>query len=842
MLHGRQRERATLDGLLNAVRAGESRALVIEGEAGVGKSALLDHLRERATGCRVTRAAGVQSEMELAFAGLHQLCAPMLDRLDRLPGPQRDALATAFGLARAEAPDRFFVGLAVLSLLSEVADERPLVCIVDDAQWLDLASVETLGFVARRLLGESVALVFAVRDGIALETLTGLPRMHVEGLSPEDAGALLRSVILGPLDERVAERIVAETRGNPLALLELPRGLSTAQLAGGFGLPVTGPLAGRIERSFQRRLEELPSAARWLLLIAAAEPVGDPSLVWRAARRLGIDAEEAAATTTAADLVTLGTHVRFRHPLARSAVYRGAPMDERRAVHEALAEETDAATDPDRRAWHRAQAAAGPDDTVAAELERSAGRAQARGGLAAAAAFLERAMALTGDARLRTRRALAAAQAAHDAGACDAASVLLTTAERGTLDELDRARAERLRARIGLTRRRGSAAPKLFLRAAQRLEPLDAELARETYFEALGAALTTGHRAMLDEAVQALRRPPGLQTARAAELVMIGQALMVTEDRATATPVLKRALEAFRSEPLSGEDELRALAFACIVAVNLWDDEAWVVLSARHVGLARDAGALAVLPIALELHAAALVMSGRLQRRADPAGRGRRDRHGDRQRAADRRRAAARGLAGRRGARARPDRGCDRRRLRTRRGEHGHARRVRRRLAVQRAGTLRLRAGRRTAVLRAARSPLVPQGPGRDSGGRRPQRRARRRRRRARAAAGRDGSSGHGLGARHRAAHARAAQRRPGSRRAVPRRDRAARPHPRGTRARARPPAVRRVATPRPATRGRPLAPARRPRGVRRDGRPGVRGSRRARAARDGRDRAQTRL
>ena len=405
MLHGRHGERETLERLIGAVRHGESRALVVEGDAGVGKSALLADVCAHATGCRVARAAGVQSEMELAFAGLHQLCAPLLDRLDRLPEPQRDALAIAFGLAGGDAPDRFFVGLAVLGLLAEVASERPLMCLVDDAQWLDQASAQTLGFVARRLVAESVALVFAAREDN--DALAGLPRLRVEGLADADAHALLRSVVAGPLDDRVAERIVAETGGNPLALLELPRGL----LAGEFG--VSGPLAGRIEDSFQRRLEELPAATRRLLLVAAAEPVGDPALVWRAAQQLGIATDAAAP---AAGWLTIGTHVHFRHPLVRSAVYGAAAPDERRAVHEALAEATDPELDPDRRAWHRAQAAAGPDEAVATELERSAGRAQARGGLAAAGAFLERAVALTADPARRARRALAAAQAQHDAG------------------------------------------------------------------------------------------------------------------------------------------------------------------------------------------------------------------------------------------------------------------------------------------------------------------------------------------------------------------------------------------------------------------------------------------
>src|SRR3954451_5326263 len=385
MLHGRQRERVALDGLLRAIRRGESRTLVIEGEAGVGKSALLGYVREHLRDCRVTRAVGVQSEMELAFAGLHQLCAPLLDGLERLPDPQRDALATAFGLARGDAPDRFFVGLAVLSLLSDAADRRPLVCIVDDAHWLDRASAETLGFVARRLLAESVALLFAVRDNVPQEALAGLPALHVDGLTPTDAHVLLRSAVAGRLDERVADRIVAETRGNPLALLELPRGLTPAELAGGFGSLDVVPLANRIEQSFLRQLESVPDETRRLLLTAAAEALGDVTLLWRAAGRLGLGIN-AAAPARSEGLIELGARVPFRHPLLRSATYRSATVAERQEIHQALAEATDPDTDPDRRAWHRAQAASGPDEAVAAELERSADRAQARGGAAAAAA------------------------------------------------------------------------------------------------------------------------------------------------------------------------------------------------------------------------------------------------------------------------------------------------------------------------------------------------------------------------------------------------------------------------------------------------------------------------
>jgi len=384
---GRRRECDALDRLLADVRAGRSRVLVVRGEAGIGKTALLDHLAAGASGCRVARAAGVESEMELAFAGVHQLCVPLLDRLPRLPEPQREALATAFGLSALRAgaaPDRFLVGLAVLGLLSDAAAKRPLVCLIDDAQWLDRASAQVLAFVARRLLAESVALVFAVRepgggqaDG---QAFAGLPPLAVGGLGDDDARALLDAVLPGRLDERVRERIVAEARGNPLALLELPRGLTAAEMAGGFALPDAGPLASRIEQSFLRQLHALPDETRRLLLTAAAEPVGDVPLLWRAAERLGI-APDAAAPAEAAGLVELGARVRFRHPLVRSAAYRAAQAPDRQAVHRALADATDPDADPDRRAWHRAHAATGPDEAVASELERSSERARGRGGL-----------------------------------------------------------------------------------------------------------------------------------------------------------------------------------------------------------------------------------------------------------------------------------------------------------------------------------------------------------------------------------------------------------------------------------------------------------------------------
>jgi hypothetical protein len=542
-LTDRLSERDRLDRLIEAVRAGGSRALVVRGEPGVGKTALLEYLAGRASGggCRLARAVGVQSEMELAFAGLHQLCAPMLDRLERIPEPQHDALRTAFGIGSGSPPDRFFVGLAVLSLLSEVAGDRPLVCVIDDEQWLDRASVQALGFAARRLGADPVGLVFAARDPGA--DLVGLPELEVTGLGDDDARALLASAVAGPLDARVADLIVAETRGNPLALLELPRGLAPAELAGGFGLPGAAPLTGAIEDSFARQLAALPGQARRLLLLAAADPSGDRALVWRAAGRLGIPVAAATAAVEAG-LAEFGGRVRFRHPLARSAAYRSAPLADRQQMHAALAEVTDPQTDPDRRAWHRAQAAPGPDEDVAAELERSAGRAQARGGLAAAAAFLARSVALTADPARHAERTLAAAQASMQAGAFGAALDLLAAAEAGPLDEFARARVDLLRGQIAFASSLGSDAPPLLLKAAKRLEPFDLELARETYLTAWRAAGMAGHLAgagvlvEICRAAQALPRAPGAP--RPLDVLLDGLALLITDGRAAATPTLQQ--------------------------------------------------------------------------------------------------------------------------------------------------------------------------------------------------------------------------------------------------------------------------------------------------------------
>jgi DNA-binding CsgD family transcriptional regulator len=588
-------ERDALDGLIEAIWAGESRALVVRGDPGVGKTVLLDYLTGRARGCRVARAVGVQSEMELAFAGLHQLCAPLLNQLGKIPVPQRDALQTAFGISAGPPPDRFLVGLAVLSLVSEVAGERPLICVIDDEQWLDRASVQALGFTARRLGADPVGLVFAARDPGA--ELTGLPQLVVDGLGDQDARALLASALAGPLDARVADLIVAETRGNPLALLELPRGLTPAELAGGFGLPGAAPLTGRIEASFARQLAALPGQARRLLALAAADPSGDRALVRRAAGRLDIPVR-AGAPAVEAGLVEFGARVRFRHPLVRSVAYQSVALAERQELHAALAEVTDPAVDPDRRAWHRAQAAPGPDEDVAAELERSAGRAQARGGLAAAAAFLEKSVTLTADPARHAERALAAAQASMEAGAFGKALELLAAAEAEPLDEFQRARVDLLRGHVSFASGSVSDAPTLLLNAARRLEAFNLELARETYLTAWNAAHITAHldgETALVEICRAVRALPALGgNSRALDLLLDGLARLITEGHAAATPALQRAAKALVDLPV--DDVLRWGWVATAASSLTWDYEDTDAVEARHVQLVRDAGALAHLP------------------------------------------------------------------------------------------------------------------------------------------------------------------------------------------------------------------------------------------------------
>jgi DNA-binding CsgD family transcriptional regulator len=609
-LLGRASEREVLERLVAGVRAGQSRVLVLRGEAGVGKTALLGHLSAAAEGCRIARVAGVESEMEFAFAGLHALCAHMLDHLGHLPSPQRDALSTAFGRSAGPPPDRFLVGLAVLSLLADVAEERPLICIVDDAQWLDRVSAQTLAFVARRLLAERVGLVFALRETGDEDVLEGLPELVIEGLAHDDARLLLDATIPGPLDERVRARILGEADGNPLALIELPRGLKPIAVAGGFGLPGEMPLTSRIEQGFVRRLEPLPAETRRVLLLAAAEPVGDVPLLWRASELLGIG-PDAVGPAQAAGLVEIGARVRFRHPLVRSGVYRASDPSERREVHRALAEATDPVLDPDRRAWHRAHATAAPDEAVAAEMARSADRAQGRGGLVAAAAFLQRAAELTPDPAVRVERSLAAAQAKLDVADAASAADLLAAAELGPLDALQRARLERLRAQIAFANQRGRDAPPLLLEAARRLEPLDAKMARETYLEAIAAAMFAGRLGIGPderEVAEAARAASRVQALGAAEALLDALVTRFTDGYAASVAPLSRALRAFGEA--DGDGDRRWLWLACRLAQDLWDDELWHLLATRGVRVARATGALNLLPNAANYLAALNVHSG----------------------------------------------------------------------------------------------------------------------------------------------------------------------------------------------------------------------------------------
>jgi len=612
-LVGRRRERVQLDRLVDAVQHGESRVLVLTGEAGVGKTALLDYVCERAAGCQVRRCIGVQSEMELVFSGLDQLCGSMLTRIERLPDPQRDALLTAFGLSPGPAPDRFLAALAVLNLLSEVAEERPLICLVDDEQWLDRASAQACTFVARRLDADPIGIIFASRDP-SPET-TGFAQLPLEGLRAAEARSLLDTAIASSIDARVRERIIAETRGNPLALLELARASSRAELAGGFGLPGAAMPPADIEREFRRQLDGLPAPTRQFLQLAAADPIGEPPLVWAAAERLGLTAE-AVTPAVEAGLLGLSSEVRFRHPLVRSAVYRSASRQARIAAHDALAQALDPRTDPDRRAWHRAQAANEPDEHVAADLERCAAAAQARGGLSAMAAFLELSARLTPESAARADRALAAAQARVQTGAHESALTLLAEIEAGQLSDVQRSRADLLHAQLAFIASRGRDAPPLLLRAADRLAPVAVALARDTYLDALSAALFAGRLSApgggsRDVAVAARSAPRASEPPRGSDVLLDGLAGLFVEGCTVGVPTLKQALDMF-SGGLSTAEQLRWMWLACVTALHVWDDERWALLSDRYVTFARKIGALAELPLALSMRTYGHLFAGEL--------------------------------------------------------------------------------------------------------------------------------------------------------------------------------------------------------------------------------------
>ncbi|MCM3661514.1 AAA family ATPase [Georgenia satyanarayanai] len=619
---GRRAERDTVEQLLALARSGRSGTLVVRGEAGIGKTALLEHARNAAGAAfRVETLVGVEAEAQFAFAGLHQLCAPLLSRADALPAPQHSALAVAFGQRAGAAPDRFLVGLATLNLIAEAAEERPILCLVDDAQWLDEASAQVLAFVARRLVAERVAMAFAVRDGPVVRAFAGLPELRLGALSEEEARTLLSAGVHAPLDDGVRDRIIAESRGNPLALVELPLGAPPARLAGGFELPDPASVPHRVEESFRRRSSGLPPATQQLLLVAAAEPTGEVALLWRAAAHLGI-AADAAAPAEAAGLLEIDSRVRFRHPLARSAVYGVASPADRRRAHRALASATDPSRDPDRLAWHRARAVLGVDEEVAGEVERLATRARDRGGLAAAAAFLQEAAELSSEPVQRARRALEAAEAKHRAGASEAALSLLGVAAAGPLDVSERARVELLRAHVAFHLRRDPEVPGMLLHAARMLAPLEPALSRETHLHALDAAILNGGDAV--GIAEAVRTAPASESpARPVDLLLDGLATALTQGYASGVPQLRHALEAFRDGAYTGPEPDRHddawLWLAGRTAVGLLDDELVHALATRNVQRARTAGALATLPTALNLLSITSVLMGRLGRATELA-------------------------------------------------------------------------------------------------------------------------------------------------------------------------------------------------------------------------------
>lgn len=625
-VRGRSRERDEIGRIIAQAGTGHSAVVTVRGEAGIGKTTLLNHAREAASGFRVLHTAGARAETGFAFAGLHRLCAPITDRLNVLPEPQQDALSVALGRRTGHRPDPFLVGLATLGLLAEVAEKQPLLCLVDDAQWLDTVSLRTVAFVARRLDAEPLALVFGLREpasGDADATLADLPALRLDRLPDADARALLAAQVHEPLDDAVRDRILAEARGNPLALLELARHAPPAVLAGGLGLPDALSVPEGIEERYRQRVSSLPAATRMALLVAAAEPTGDPALFWRAAAHVGVEPQDTEPAHTAG-LLDIGSRVRFTHPLARSAVYRDASAADRRLAHGAIAAATDATTDPDRRTWHRAHAVLGTDDEIASELVQAAQRALSRGGPAAAAVLLERSAELTPDPSTRARRTLDAAGAKYEAGAANAALDLLAVAASGPLEELHRARAELLRAQVAFHAGRFNDAPDLLLDAARQLSPFDTELSRDTYLHALEASMLAGAsshgRQITDVAEAALAAPTPHDPPRSADLLLDGLTTYHLHGYAQAVPALRRGVQAFTAaapDPSSPDAESRVRWLACHTAMALWDDAAISELSDRIVRHDRAAGALTTLPFALNFRAAVLVHTGRLDRVED---------------------------------------------------------------------------------------------------------------------------------------------------------------------------------------------------------------------------------
>ena len=598
----RAAERQALDELLGSVRGGMSGVLVLRGESGVGKSALLDYAVARATDLQILRMAPVESERTLGFAAVHQLLVPVLTATDRLPKPQRRALGVAFGLINAPPADPFLVGLGVLTLLSDAAEVRPVLCAIDDAQWLDEESAHVLSFVARRLRADRVGMLFAIRDtGDSDSRLRALPSLRVGGLPEQDASELLETSIDWPIDPRVAARIIAAAGGNPLAVLEAARGLSREQLDGRAPLPEPLPVGHRIEESFSRRVRELSAQTQMLLLLAATDSGSRGDSLWRAATAMGIP-ESAAGPAEAAGLVVFGPEVRFRHPLVRSAIYHGATPVQQRQAHRALAQACDPDLDALPRAWHLAAAATRPQERVAAQLAAVADRARRRGGYAAAAALLERAALLTPDDEARAERHLSAARAYLLAGAVDRADTLLTEAAPSLRDPRSIAQTTQLKGRIQFDRGHMAEGVSHLVRAAARLQPVDPRAARDALLSALESAAFAGwasSAALLDEIVRIAKELPatGDPSDLVPDLLLEGYTARLTGGYAAGAPALRRAVAASLGEDIDRDVEpdvaLRNLELAAIPAFDLLDHAATERVAARWIDRARDSGALA---------------------------------------------------------------------------------------------------------------------------------------------------------------------------------------------------------------------------------------------------------
>jgi DNA-binding CsgD family transcriptional regulator len=614
VLYGRDPERARFGELLDGARSLRSAVLVISGEPGVGKSALLEEARDLADGMTILSGGGVESETHLPFAALHQIVRPVLHYVESLPQTQADALRGALGLV-AGGSDRFLVSLAALSLLAEAAERQPLLCLVDDAQWLDDASADALVFVARRLDAEGIAMLFAAREGeLRRFEAPGLPELHLGGLDPAAAGALIDRHAGVALSSEVRDRLVVETGGNPLALLELSPALTDAQLSGAEAMLAPIPVSARVERAFLARVDRLPEESQTLLLVAAADDTGELATVLRAAAQLGAVPEALDNAEQAGLAHVRGTRLELRHPLVRSAVYQAAPLSKRQAAHGAIASALDGEVDADRRAWHRAAASVEPDPSVVEELEQAAQRARRRSGFAAASLAFERAAALTPDEEHRARRLIAAAENAWFAGGAERALMLLEGARPLVTEPIQRADIDRFLGLIEMTRGVPADACQFLLRAATEVAPIDGERALQLLNIAGLAAAYAGDReagVAIGEVARGLTVEETPSVRMLAQL-LIGLGAHAQGDFAEAAPRLREALGlAEELDDDAAGDQPVALLFAGRAALYLGDDQAAYRTHHEAAARARESGALSIVTQILPRLATAELWAGR---------------------------------------------------------------------------------------------------------------------------------------------------------------------------------------------------------------------------------------